>query len=345
MRKTSGLKKPDHAPSWDEDGNGNNYTLNDENELEKDSFSKIRKVGKETTFEVEHIPEGKYILEIRARQKGGYKWSAPLVFELEVDKIWYKKWWAYAIFALLAAGIVWAFIRLNTWRLVREKHKLESVIQARTNELTEKNDLLELQKKEILEQAESLREATKEIAEQKSSVEKSYEDMKLLTAIGKNIIMSDDLVRAGQTIGNYLDEIIEYTSFTIGIPNDLKRRLDLNIFKKANTIRFYRDYVDYDEDNSLMIWCWHNKNEIIIGDLEKECKNYIADIELKKDGMNYSQIYLPLKIVDKQLGIMAIQHTTPNQYDENDMIIFKTLGTYVSVMLGRMLEVDMNVRK
>ena len=61
--------------------------------------------------------------------------------------------------------------------------------------------------------------------------------------------------------------------------------------------------------------------------------------------MHYSQIYLPLEIVDKQLGIMAIQHTKPNQYDENDMIIFKTLGTYVSVMLGRMLEVDMNVKK
>ncbi|MFT6963943.1 MAG: ligand-binding sensor domain-containing protein [Flammeovirgaceae bacterium] len=345
LRKIKNFGNPPSPASWEDEDAGKEYVLQDVSEMDNETYSKTRFVGKETSFRIEQMPEGKYILEVRAKQKGGYKWSEPMAFEINVDRVWYKKWWAYAIFILLAGGIVWGIIRLNTWRLVREKSKLESIIQARTNELLEKNDMLEMQKKEILEQAESLKEATKEIAEQKSSVEKSYEDMKLLTAIGKNIIMSDDLVKAGQTIGNYLDEIIEYTSFTIGIPNDLKSRLELNIFKKANTIKFYRDYVDYDEQNSLMIWCWHNKNEIIIDDLEKECKNYIADIVLKKDDMNYSQIYLPLEIVDKQLGIMAIQHTTPNQYDENDMTIFKTLGTYVSVMLGRMLEVDMNVKK
>lgn len=345
LRKISGLKKAEHAPSWDEEEDGQNYSLDNQNELEKDSFSKIRTVGKETHFEVEHIPEGKYILEIRARQKGAYKWSSPMVFELEVDKIWYEKWWAYAIFAIFGGVIIWGIIRLNTLRLVVEKSKLESVIQTRTVELLEKNDLLEMQKKEILEQAESLKEATEEIAEQKNSLEKSYEDMKLLTAIGKNIIMSDDLVKAGQTIGNYLDEIIEYTSFTIGIPNELKQRLDLNIFKKATTIQFYRDYVDYDDENSLMVWSWSNKREIIIDDLQKECKNYISGIVLKKEDTNCSQIYLPLEIIDRPLGIMAIQHKESDQYDENDMIIFKTLGTYVSVMLGRMLEVDMNVRR
>jgi len=291
-------------------------------------------------FSVEQLPEGYYAFEVRAKQRGGYDWSEPLTFSFEVGKVWYRTWWASSLYVLVALVIVWGLIRFNTWRLLREKNKLESVIHSRTAELVEKHKLLEKQTKEIKEQSEGLKSASLEIAEQKSVIEKSYENIKLLTKIGKQIMLSDSLADAELTITNYLNDILAYSSFAIGIPYSDGSGLELSIFKKGKNSKFFKDFVPFSEDQSLLMWSWKNEKKLIINDLEKDCQNYIPNLHLKRDDMNYSQIYLPLNLFGKSIGIMAIQYTLPNHYDEHDLIIFETLGTYVSVMLSRLYEFE-----
>lgn len=293
-----------------------------------------------SSFSTKQLPEGFYSFEVRAKQKGGYNWSEPLSFTFDIDKVWYRTWWAYSLYILAGLIIVWVLIRFNTWRLLRDKNKLEDIIQNRTAELIEKNKLLEEQTKEILAQAEDLKAASKEVAEQKAVVEKSYENIKLLTKIGKKIMLSETLDEAELMITNYLNEILDYNSFAIGIPSTDGTGLELSIFKKSTHSKFFKDFVPYSENHSLMMWSWKNEKKLIINDLEKDCKNYIPGLSLKRDDMNYSQIYLPISILGKSIGIMAIQHKHPNHYDEHNLIIFETLGTYVAVMLSRLFELE-----
>lgn len=298
------------------------------------------RASQQSTFNLEQLPEGYYSLEIRAKQRGGYDWSKPLTFSFEVEKVWYRTWWASSLYILVGLLVLWVFIRLNTWRLLRDKDKLESEIHKRTAELIEKNKLLEQQTKEITEQAEDLKIASSEVAEQKEVVEKSYENIKLLTKIGKQIMLSDSLVDAETTITNYLNDILAYSSFAIGVPCTDGSGLELSIFKKGEHSKFFKDFVPYTEQHSLLMWSWKNDKKLIIDDLEKDCQAYIPDLELKRDDMNYSQIYLPLRLFGKSIGIMAVQHSLPNHYDEHHLIIFETLGTYVSVMLSRLYELE-----
>ena len=338
LRKTKGDE---------EEGNWSDVKLPEPGEKldYSERFSGIKKDSKETHFLAEQIPDGQYILEIRARQKGGYTWSEPVSFHFSIGVIWYRTWWAYSLFALFLAGLIWITIRLNTWRLVREKSKLESTIQTRTAELLEKNQLLEQKTKEILAQSESLKEATQEIAEQRDIVENSYENIKALTNIGKSIVLSENLNGAEAIIADYLDNIISYSSFAIGIPNYKTGGLEFSVFKKDNDSHFCKEFVPFNEPQNLIAWSWNRKKELIINDLEKECHQYLEDVKFKKENMNYSQIYLPLEIEGNYVGMMAIQDLTPHQYDDNDLILFKTLGTYVTVMISRLFEREVKLKE
>ena len=298
------------------------------------------RASQNSEFRIENLPEGFYSFEVRAKQRGGYDWSEPLAITFEVDKIWYRTWWAYSLYILAALIAVWALIRFNTWRLLRDKNKLETIIHNRTAELVKKTELLEDQKKEILAQAEELKTASQEVAEQKNVVEESYENIKMLTKIGKQIMLSETLSEAELTITNYLNDIIDYSSFAIGVPSTDGTGLELSIFKKGKNSKFFKDFVPYSEKYSLLMWSWKNEKKLIINNLEKDCQNYIPNLSLKRDDMNYSQIYLPLNILGRNIGMMAIQHKYPNHYDEHHLIIFETLGTYVAVMLSRLFELE-----
>lgn len=293
-----------------------------------------------STFSHDQLPEGFYSFEVRAKQRGGYDWSEPLSYSFDIEKVWYRTWWAYTLYIVSGLILIWIIIRLNTWRLLRDKNKLETIIHNRTAELLEKNTLLEKQTKEILEQAEHLKSASNEITIQKSAIEKSYENIKLLTQIGKQIMLSESLGEAEVIITNYLNDILDYSSFAIGIPSTDGTGIELSIFKKGKNAKFFKDFVPYTEQYSLLMWSWKNEKKLIINDLEKDCQNYIPDLSLKRDDMNYSQIYLPINILGRSIGMMAIQHKYPNHYDDHALIIFETLGTYVAVMLSRVFELE-----
>jgi serine phosphatase RsbU (regulator of sigma subunit) len=109
---------------------------------------------------------GKYELQIRARQKGGYQWSKPAVFAFTVKLPWHKQWWAYLLFVLGGLGIIWAAVRINTIRLKKEKERLEKIIGDRTKEIWQKNQALETQKEEIQIQNAALQSQKEEIQAQ-----------------------------------------------------------------------------------------------------------------------------------------------------------------------------------
>lgn len=99
--------------------------------------------------------EGNYTLEVRAKA-GGQLWSDPSSFQFTIAHPWFKKWWAYLIFAMLGIVIIAISMRLYNYSLILQKRRLKKIIDLRTVEINkQKNEIIE-QKNRMIEQKEEL---------------------------------------------------------------------------------------------------------------------------------------------------------------------------------------------
>ncbi len=95
----------------------------------------------DTYKEYTNLPEGRYRFRVRGRNVYGQV-GREAVYEFRVLAPWYRTWWAYGGFALLAVMLVGGGVR---WRLQAIKRKnliLEALVKERTRDLAASNQAL-----------------------------------------------------------------------------------------------------------------------------------------------------------------------------------------------------------
>jgi serine phosphatase RsbU (regulator of sigma subunit) len=102
----------------------------------------------ELTFN--NLSEGEYILHVKAMN---HSKAVPLEIHVPFRILppWHRTWWAYVIYAIVAAALVFLLIYLNSRRLVAQNRKLEEIIRIRTSEIREQKEEIEKQKETIEE--------------------------------------------------------------------------------------------------------------------------------------------------------------------------------------------------
>jgi signal transduction histidine kinase/ligand-binding sensor domain-containing protein len=113
---------------------------------------------KQNEINIPQIPSGHYVLEVKALQQGEYLWSHPASFTFTIEPAWYTYWWVKLLTLTGVCGIVWLIVVLNTKRLIKEKQKLEQVINERTSEIIKQKEEIILQKDAITEKNQALEE-------------------------------------------------------------------------------------------------------------------------------------------------------------------------------------------
>ncbi len=119
-----------------------------------------RLIGKDTlqwtspsnqnTLSFSSLSPGKYILEVKAQQHGGFLWSDVTTLTFVIKSAWYQKWWALLLFIGGFVLLVIAIAKIYSWQLIQQKKRLEAMVAVRTEEV-------KLQQKHILEQKEKYR--------------------------------------------------------------------------------------------------------------------------------------------------------------------------------------------
>ncbi|HSH52815.1 MAG TPA: ATP-binding protein, partial [Bacteroidales bacterium] len=118
----------------------------------------------ETKREFINLSEGDYVFYVKAKNIYNIE-SAPTLFKFKILPPWYQSFAAilgYIIFGIL---FIIAIVRLYTYRLIREKDKLEKIVIQRTQEIL-------IQKEEIIVQAEHLKDANERISAKNKELEK-----------------------------------------------------------------------------------------------------------------------------------------------------------------------------
>lgn len=95
-----------------------------------------------------NLHEGEYTFKVKARNIYGHI-SEEAIFTFTISPPWYRTAWAYVSYVLLFIIIFFVGVKIASIRLKKQNQWLEGVVEERTREISEKNEVLEHQKKEI----------------------------------------------------------------------------------------------------------------------------------------------------------------------------------------------------
>jgi serine phosphatase RsbU (regulator of sigma subunit) len=113
------------------------------------------KWSKENKISFNNLSEGDYELRVKARNIYGVE-SNIAVFKFTVLPPWYRTWWAYVLYFVLAVLIILITIRIAVYRLKQSNLRLEKTVKDRTFEIATKNEELQEQNHQILHQKQEI---------------------------------------------------------------------------------------------------------------------------------------------------------------------------------------------
>ncbi|MCC5944375.1 MAG: SpoIIE family protein phosphatase [Bernardetiaceae bacterium] len=221
-----------------------------------------------------------------------------------------------------------------------QKAELEKEVQLRTAEITAINAELEGQQDEILKQRDFIIEKNQELEakqhaliEKQDDLEKAYQNIMILSEIGREITSSLTLNKIIQTVFEHINDMMEATVFGIGVYNAESETLDFIDFildgNEQTDLQF-----SIHEENFLSAWCFKNDQPIFINDFDTEYYRYIPKRtrgHLVED--RNSIIYLPLHSKNKIIGVMTVQSRHKNAYSQSQYNILETLAAYIAIAI------------
>lgn len=178
-----------------------------------------------------------------------------------------------------------------------------------------------------------LKKAEAAIETKKQEIEKSYQNVQLLSQIGQQIIANLSVEKIIITTYKNVSDLMETPIFSIGIHNPEKKCLDFfGIEKLDGDILKSSDLLE--TKNLLSVWCFKNQKEILLNNYSKEYKKYVSDkLFYKKNAIHESLIYLPLTTKGKKIGVITIQNPQKNAFTDYHLNILKNIAVYTSIAL------------
>ncbi|TAE01091.1 MAG: GAF domain-containing protein [Bacteroidetes bacterium] len=274
---------------------------------------------KENKKEYTNLPAKAYRFLVKAKNSYGIEGSEA-VYEFVVLPAWYQTNLAYSFYFVLILVVVWIAVKINIDRLEKEKTTLESLVQARTTEVTQKNEELEQQKENI--------------AKQKQDIEMAYQDIETISNIGQKIAATLDFDNLVETVYKNVNAIIDATIFGVGIYEKEKNHILVKGFIDNGITNNEQRTESIHDPNKFSVWCLKNKQAVVINDLATEHSKYFNWKNFKfSEEMPKSLIYLPLFADEETIGVITVQSYKINAYEALDMTILQTLASYIAIAL------------
>lgn len=140
----------------------------------------------ETKKEYTNLHEGKYIFHVKARNIHNHE-SNEAVYEFTILAPWYRKWWAYILYVILASAIVYVIVKVYT-------RQLRQIIKERTAEVVKQKDEIEKQKEEIEEKNNDIMDSIKYAQKIQTALLPPEQDMSRLGLDGFILFLPRDIV-------------------------------------------------------------------------------------------------------------------------------------------------------
>lgn len=184
------------------------------------------------------------------------------------------------------------------------------------------------------ENAVRYEEMEKRVDERTSEIQKSYENTKLLSEIGKTITSQITVEGIIQVAYNQINQLMDAEGFGIGVFNKENNSIDFHGFiESGHALPFGSSNLETDNDR-LAVVCFNREEDIHIDDLSQEYSKYVSEYLPPKHGKPcLSIIYLPIYSKDEKIGVITVQSFENNAYSDYHLDIVKTIGVYAGIAL------------
>jgi serine phosphatase RsbU (regulator of sigma subunit)/tetratricopeptide (TPR) repeat protein len=186
---------------------------------------------------------------------------------------------------------------------------------------------------EIQKQKSEIEGQRDQIAMQKSEIERSYQDIKLLSVIGQKITASLDVESVSQTVYEYISSLMNTSTVGLGIYNEDSKCLEFRgSIEDGQLLPFH--YYELNAPNSLSVWCFNYQKQVVINNFEEDYRQYInlPPRPHTNEAMG-SAVYLPLTTENKPIGVITVQSRKNQAYSSKDLTVLQTLASYISIAL------------
>ncbi len=158
--------------------------------------------------EYRRLPWRKYTLQVKARDAFGRE-SEPKTLSFSIEKPVFLKWYSMVIYVLLWSLLMYLFFKWRTYKVIKEKERLEAVVTERTSEVRKQRD-------EIRSKSEAL-ESTLEQLEKAQSDLVRQEKMAMVGKLTKGLV---------DRILNPINYINNFSLLTAGFAKEIKENIE-----------------------------------------------------------------------------------------------------------------------
>ncbi len=189
------------------------------------------------------------------------------------------------------------------------------------------------------EMEKKIEERTAEVVAQKEEIETTYNNTRLLSQMGQDIISCHDLETIFEKMLVNVNQLIDATIFSIRIcdykTNEIEYSYTMEDGKRSPKTR-----VSLDDLDNYSVWVVRNNKEIFINDHQNEYQKYTNKIVVVSGGLPESLIFCPLVVKDKVVGVISAQSFEKHAYTRYHLDILRTLGAYLAIALENVMILD-----
>ncbi len=233
--------------------------------------------------------------------------------------------------------IILALVILNSYRNKKKANMLLSQqnieIKQQKEEIQTINDQLIDKNEELLQQKEEIQAQAEELIEKNELIENAYNNVHLLSEIGKKITACLDIKTIISTVYDNVNSIMDASVFAIGLYNPQNNAIEFDGAKeKGQTLKFHSDSLE--NQNQLSVKCYNRQKIIVINNIFTEYNKYFDNQPDAKEGeIPNSLIYLPINSATKKIGVISVQSFKINSYTDYHINMLQNIAIYTSIAL------------
>jgi ligand-binding sensor domain-containing protein/serine phosphatase RsbU (regulator of sigma subunit) len=185
-----------------------------------------------------NLPHGTYTFKVKAMNSEGY-WSKALEYKFTIRPPFWQTWWFRTLIGLLIISSIWYFIKSREKKLVAEKIILEKTVEERTEELVQKNIVVEQQKnlveekhKEITDSINYAERIQRALLASKKMLDENLSDYFILFK-PKDVVSGDFYWATKLSNNNFV--LVNADSTGHGVPGAIMSILNIACLDKAIT--------------------------------------------------------------------------------------------------------------
>ncbi|MCT8136778.1 GGDEF domain-containing protein [Anaerobacillus sp. CMMVII] len=203
---------------------------------------------------------------------------------------------------------------------LEQESKLRGIaIQLKAEESQRKNKAFEIL-------TEKLEQKTHELS-------RSYTQMKIISEIGRSITATLDVNKVFRRIYENINSLMDATVLGIGMYNKQRDAIEYKLYIEEGENAPNFD-IPLSSKSSWAVWCFKNKQEIMVNDTEQEYPKYLEGLKSTFGTVRPSVIFCPLILEGEIIGVVTVQSKEKNAYDQHALESIRALVSYIVIAIN-----------